>query len=64
VKYSDAGGYVLLVAAALITLLIASWRAGRSLLREIWVRIGIFRWIFILIAIAVVVGITRQYPER
>lgn len=63
VKYSDAGGYMLLVAGALAALLIVAGRTGRSALRGIWARVGILRWVVVLIIVVIVVGITRQYPN-
>lgn len=62
-KYSDAGGYMLLVAGALAALLIVGGRAGRGLLRTAWARIGLLRWVIVLIFIVIVVGITREYPN-
>lgn len=62
--YRDSGGYLLLVGGGLVLLLLAGKRAGLGLLREIWSRIGFLRWIVVLIIIVVVVGITREYPER
>jgi hypothetical protein len=64
VKYNDAGGYLVVVTIALLVLLVGGWRTGRNLLGHIWSRVGFMKWIFALIAIAVVVGITREYPGR
>jgi hypothetical protein len=55
---------MLVVAGGIVALLIAGRRAGRSLLGEIWSKIGFLRWIVVLILIVVVVGITREYPGR
>ncbi|MBL7495534.1 hypothetical protein I6A84_05120 [Frankia sp. CNm7] len=46
-----AGVFLLVVGGALFALLVLGGRAGRGLVREIWGRMGLLRWIAVAIVI-------------
>ncbi|WP_165034804.1 hypothetical protein [Candidatus Protofrankia californiensis] len=50
---SNAGIFLVVVGGALFALLVLGRRAGRSLARELWSRLGLLRWIIALIVVVV-----------
>ncbi|WP_462187781.1 MULTISPECIES: hypothetical protein [unclassified Frankia] len=62
--HSNAGIFLVTVGGALFALLVLGGRAGRSIAREVWSRIGFFRWILLLIIIVIVLDLADGLPNQ
>ncbi|WP_131745854.1 hypothetical protein [Frankia sp. Cppng1_Ct_nod] len=61
---SNAGVFLVVVGGALFGLLVLGGRAGRSLAREVWSRIGLLRWIALLIVVVVFLDLADGAVNR
>ncbi|MCM3924520.1 hypothetical protein ND748_22995 [Frankia sp. AiPs1] len=61
---SNAGIFIVVVGGALLALLVLGGRAGRSIGREVWSRIGFFRWILVAIIIVVILDLSDGLPNQ
>ncbi|MCK9900049.1 hypothetical protein CC117_05335 [Parafrankia colletiae] len=61
---SYAGVFLVVVGGALLALLWAGHRAGRGLVREVWGRMGLLRWVFALIVIVVFLDLADGAANR
>jgi hypothetical protein len=61
---SNAGIFLVVVGGALFALLLLAGRAGRSLARELWSRMGILRWIIPLIIIVIFLDLADGTVNR
>lgn len=59
-----AGVFLVVVGGALFALLALGRRAGRSLARDVWGRIGLLRWIGVAIVIVVFLALAGIIPGR
>lgn len=50
---SYAGVFLVVVGGALLALLIAGRRATGGILRDLWGRMGLLRWVFVLIIVVI-----------
>lgn len=50
---SNAGIFLVVVGSALLALLVAARRATGGILREAWGRMGLLRWVFVLIILVI-----------
>ncbi|ABD10243.1 hypothetical protein Francci3_0859 [Frankia casuarinae] len=64
VDHSNAGIFLVTVGGALFALLVLGGRAGRGIAREVWSRIGFFRWILLLIIIVIVLDLADGLPNQ
>jgi hypothetical protein len=64
VDRSNAGIFLVVVGGALFALLVLGGRAGRGIAREIWGRIGFFRWILILIIVVIILDLADGVPNQ
>ncbi|WP_236705641.1 MULTISPECIES: hypothetical protein [Frankia] len=64
VDQSNAGIFIVVVGGALLALLVLGGRAGRSIARDVWSRIGFFRWILVAIIIVVVLDLSDGLPNQ
>ncbi|ABW15010.1 hypothetical protein MXD62_37385 [Frankia sp. Mgl5] len=61
---SYAGVFLVVVGGALLALLVIGGRAGRGLLRDVWGRMGLLRWVFALIVVVVFLDLADGIPNR
>ncbi|EIV93770.1 hypothetical protein FraQA3DRAFT_3483 [Frankia sp. QA3] len=64
VDHSNAGIFIVVVSGALLALLVLGGRAGRSIARDVWSRIGFFRWILVAIIVVVVLDLSDGLPNQ
>jgi hypothetical protein len=58
------GVFLVVVGGALFALLVLGGRAGRSLLRDVWGRLGLLRWVLVVIVVVVVLDLADGVPNR
>jgi hypothetical protein len=59
-----AGVFLVVVGGALFALLVLGGRAGRSLAREIWGRMGLLRWVAVAIVVVVFLDLADGIPNK
>ncbi len=64
VDHSNAGIFIVVVGGALLALLVLGGRAGRSIARDVWSRIGFFRWILVAIIVVVILDLSDGLPNQ
>jgi hypothetical protein len=58
------GVFLVVVGGALFALLVMGRRAGRSLARDVWGRMGLLRWIGVAIVVVVFLALAGVIPGR
>ncbi|WP_322761587.1 hypothetical protein [Frankia sp. Cr2] len=61
---SNAGIFLVVVGGALCTLLLLAGRAGRGLAKDLWSRMGLLRWIILLIVVVVLLDLADGAVNR
>ncbi|WP_322750936.1 MULTISPECIES: hypothetical protein [unclassified Frankia] len=61
---SNAGIFIVVVGGALCALLLLAGRAGRSLAKDLWSRMGLLRWIVLLIVVVVLLDLADGAVNR
>jgi hypothetical protein len=64
VDHSNAGVFIVVVGGALILLLLLAGRAGRSLAKELWGKMGLIRWVLIGIVVVVFIDLANGFPNK
>lgn len=61
---SHAGVFLVVVGGALLALLVFGRRAGKSIVREMWQRMGLLRWVLVLIVIVIFLDLADGLPNQ
>lgn len=59
-----AGVFLVVVGGALLALLVLGGRAGRGLAREVWGKLGLLRWVFLLVVLVIFLDLADGLPNR
>jgi hypothetical protein len=61
---NPAGVFLVVIGGALLALLVFGGRAGRNGAREIWRRMGLLRWVLVLVVIVIFLDLADGIPNR
>jgi len=56
--------FLVVVGGALFALLVLGGRAGRGLAKDVWGRLGLLRWVFLLIILVIFLDLADGLPNR
>jgi hypothetical protein len=61
---NPAGVFLVVVGGALFALLVAGGRSGRGFARQTWQKMGLLRWVFVVVVIVIFLDLADGLPNQ